>query len=183
MYPTLIGLMFAATVICPYALSFQYHLVTDTCKYHKIAKIINITKIIKITVITKIVKNVGLLYRGHTAYANEVDGVTRCASSFFWLTRSLPRRSLQAFCYWLFSVTSAEKKQLGFSCTVRRLNFRNPRRISCFIPSAKICSEINVLQFLRRKHRLKREYTTLASVLYQCTRQVSSMWNVSTYHF
>ena len=47
--------------------------------------------------------------RGRAAYANEGDGVTRCASSFCWQTRSL-RRSSQAFCYWLFSVTSREKK-------------------------------------------------------------------------
>ena len=90
-----------------------------------------------------------------TAYANEVDGVMRCASSFCWLTRSLPQRSSQAFLYWLFSVTSAEKKQLGFSCTVRRFNFHNPRRISCFIPSAKVCSEINVLQFFKEKAFIK----------------------------
>jgi len=44
---------------------------------------------------------------------------------------------------------------LGFSYTVRRLNFRNPRRISCFIPSAKICSEINVLQFFKEKAQIK----------------------------
>jgi len=40
--------------------------------------------------------------RGRAACANEVDGVTRCASSFCWLARSLLRRS--SFCYWLFSV-------------------------------------------------------------------------------
>ena len=44
------------------------------------------------------------------AYANEVECVTRWASSFCWLSRSLPRKSSQAFRYWLFDVTSREKK-------------------------------------------------------------------------